>query len=147
MTLTKDDITAMRRANRVSFHHREGKSSITAVKENRGSEVFQGGEATRSIDCRAQIQSSDRVDKVRCFETIHSAQSSEEWRTIAALLRPADEVELHWYRDAGTTQNLTERQLHADRLYLGVYRKGKKALSFFVEECVCPDNSARMIRA
>jgi hypothetical protein len=93
----------------------------------------------------------------KCFAMIHTPDFTEEWRTVAKLLRAGDVLELEFLADAWSNQYLkvatgqTEdshryEALHVDNMRLRVYRHDKRALTFQLAESICPDNSARMIQ-
>jgi hypothetical protein len=86
-------------------------------------------------------------DKWHAFESVSSAQYSDEWRTIASLLRVGDKLTLHWQRGAFTTESHANATPHfyGDGLSLIVAR-GEKSLAFHVHMSVCENNTARMIR-
>jgi len=149
-TLTKIDVAAMKKADRIVFRHYRGESQIEAIKEADERNPF---EQKRIVACGAKfVDYSDRkvfgpaLDTFTAFEMIHSPSYNEEWLTIVSLLREGDELTLVWTRDAYKCQNLDAAQLHGDSLSLAV-KRGEKTMRFSVEWSVCPDNTARMIKS
>lgn len=71
---------------------------------------------------------------------------SGAWKALSLILRPGDLLTLVAMDDR--TENLKERDLHADTLYAMVTRKGKVILDMFPVEysAGCPDNSARSLK-
>lgn len=165
--LTKNELAALRQADSICFDHSlNGHTGLRAVK--RGKAPF-FEEHRVEVPCKSTVYiSGDGVDwdtrcgkHAQCFAWIHSAQFNEEWRTIVRLLKPGDEVELRWVGndDNGYVKRarVTERDeschdaglgmgLCHDRLYLKVRRKGKQVYSFYVDDSVCPNNTARMVK-
>jgi hypothetical protein len=159
--LTKIQIAALRKANRIVFSHREGDkdgdSVIRAIKENRPSEKDPFAQDVEcEIPCSWSLTdyaegdsrityTAQKAGQFRAFEMIHVAQYEECWKTIASLLREGDALTLLWKRNAWNTGNLTDVNLHGDGLDLQIDR-GKTRLTFHIRMSVCPDNTARMIR-
>lgn len=155
--LNKVDIQALRQADRISFHRHNGESSVVCTKEMRRAGPFEERERKHEIPCQDTIRAYNGPDgdyqdarAAQCFEMIHSAQVSETWRTIAGLVRAGDEIELEWiandangYLKSATSEG---RQLYHDKLYLHIRRGGRRALSFYLDDSICPNNTARMIR-
>lgn len=79
------------------------------------------------------------------FSMFHSANYSHIWVTIASLLKPGDVLLIHFNGDRYANGYSRKTDLHIDALHLDV-KRGKKALSFVVDICVAPDNSARMVK-
>ena len=149
-TLTKIDVAAMKKADRIVFRHVRGESQIEAIKEADERNPF---EQNRIVACGAKfVDYSDRkvfgpaLDTFTAFEMKMHPSYDEEWRTIVSLLREGDELTLVWTRDAYKCQNLDAAQLHGDSLSL-LIKRGEKTMRFTLEWSVCPDNTARMIRS
>jgi len=148
--LTKIDVAAMKKADRIVFRHYRGESQIEAIKEADERNPF---EQVRIVACSAKfVDYSDRkvfgpaLDTFTGFEMKMHPGYDEEWLTIVSLLREGDELTLVWKRDAGSCQNFKDAGLHGDSLSLAV-KRGEKTLTFFIESSVCPDNTARMIKS
>jgi hypothetical protein len=169
--LTRDDLTALRLADAVTFHHSnitEGGPRISLHLETRMSDepriftasqqrVFPTADGRNRIrDIRLESSAygyasdgasgwrSADAPHLACFYMIHSAQFSACWPTIPRLLKVGDRLGLHWVAD-NNTETLTGAGLHNDELRLYVHRAGNR-LVFPIATSVCPDNSARMIR-
>jgi hypothetical protein len=156
-------IAALRRADTVCFFHRAQPdatgeiSYIDAGKRVQPSplEPFAPDSRHVIVPCEFRLREYTRGDdKIPFdskawsgFEMIHSAQFSEEWKTIASLLRVGDKLTLHWQRGAWTTEAMAEAspKFYGDSLSLIVDRP-KASLSFLVTLHVGENNSARMIR-
>ena len=148
--VSKIDVAALKKADRVVFRHIRGESQIEAIKEADERNPF---EQVRAIPCGAKfVDYSERkvfgpaLDTFTGFEMFHTPNYNEEWTTIIGLLREGDELTLVWTRDGFTAQTHEDAALHGDRLSLAV-KRGEKTMRFHLETRVCPDNTARMIRS
>lgn len=166
LAITKVDLKALRTCDSVCFDHSPvGTHGIRAIKR---------GPAPWYIDttCTVRVKSSvfihgDGLDydykhgkTARCFESFSSQKYNEEWQTVLGLLKEGDEIELRWvgadnngYVGRSTITETNEHgspglgmKLHCDRLYLYVWRGGKRKYSFYLCDSICPNNTARMIR-
>jgi len=169
--LARDDLTALRLADAVTFHHNtiaDGGPRISLHLESRMSDEPRIFTATQqrvfpTADGRGRIRdirlesatsgyptggspgwSSADAPHLSCFYMIHSAQFTECWPTIPRLLKVGDRLALRWVAD-NNTEILTDAGLHNDELRLYVHRAGGR-LVFPIATSVSPDNSARMIR-
>ena len=145
--LTVLDLKALREANRVAFdHNQDGTGGIRAIKE-----LTEPWERERTYEIRTEStvrsyrDGHSSNDRYRCFSLEHSGQHSPRWRTIVSLLRRGDVLALRWSEDAGTCPALEERGMHGDCLDLEV-KRGDKTLTFYIDDRVGPDNTARMVR-
>lgn len=174
-TLSKDDITALRTADNVSFHHSPiNGSRIVASKRVATSKIFSGennlNEFTRTVDCYPSFAGIVYGDKppaqsVNCFSMRFSSKYCDIWQTIIRCMHIGDRLILHWARDtfnngyvARATITVPNENginnigapLHADALYLQIHRKLKsdktQRLSFLIDVSICINNSARMIK-
>jgi hypothetical protein len=169
--LTRDDLTALRLADAVTFHHSpkaDGGPRISLHLESRMSDqprIFTAGQQRvfptadgrdRRRDIRLESSacgypsngspgwSDADAPNVYCFHMIGSAQFTECWPTIPRLLKTRDRLALRWVAD-NNTETLTDARLHHDQLRLYVHRAAGR-LVFPIAASVCPDNTARMIR-
>lgn len=151
--ISKMDLKALREADRVCFFHQEGKGLIRAVKTVKDKGPYDDRERTYEISTESRVRvyksdlgSREMQDAARCFAMVYSWQPSE-WATIASLLKEGDVLILEW---VGTDNNgYLDRQgekLHHDRLRLLVKREGKRDMLFHVDDSICADNTARMVR-
>lgn len=169
--LTRDDLSALRLADAVTFHHNpiaDGGPRISLHLESRMSDepriftatqqrVFPTADGRDRIrDIRLESSASGYpsdgspgwgsadAPHLSCFYMIGSAQFNECWPTIPRVLKVGDRLALHWVAD-NNTGSITDAGLHNDQLRLYVHRTGGR-LVFPIAASVCPDNSARMIR-
>lgn len=169
--LTRDDLTALRLADAVTFHHNtiaDRGPRISLHLESRMTDEPRIFTATQqrvfpTADGRGRIRdiplessasgyagngspgwTSADPAQLSCFYMIHSAQFTECWPTIPRLLKVGDRLALRWVAD-NNTETLNDASLHNDQLRLHVHRDPGR-LVFPIATSVCPDNSARMIR-
>ena len=163
-TLTKMDIAALRKADRLSIHFNgrdPDKNIVRAIKDNRPSEANPYAQDIEHriaipIRCRAynghgDYVSAEDIKAVTCFAHVyfyhaqHTAAS-----TIVQMLRAGDEAWFEFIGDGHTTYAMDERgEFHGDELVLHVERgegKARKHLEFVMDHGTCLDNSARMVR-
>jgi hypothetical protein len=96
-------------------------------------------------------------ENTTAHDSILTAQMSEEWQTIVSLLKPDDKITLNWWA-AGASNGYLQRsevkeghgmgeKLYADILTMRIHRgEITNKLVFRINESICPDNTARMIR-
>lgn len=164
--LTTDDVSALRLADRVTFHVYQREGYILAHAEekevytSREQKLFrETGAATgtrqRKIPCDytafgytesgSTAWNVGSAPNMAAYAHVNGfAYGDNPWPTTARMLRAADGVTMSWVADnnTGYTRDLG---YHIDRLVLHVYR-GKAKHVFHVAEAITPDNSARMIR-
>jgi hypothetical protein len=159
-------IAALRKANDVCFYRRQqpdmsGEASYISANKRAShnsasaSNPFGDSDGSVIIHCDYRLTDYSRGDakipyksgEWNAFEMLHCAQSHDEWKTIASLLRAGDKLCLHWQRGGFTTESMENASPHfyGDRLSLLVER-GDKVLAFHIDTRICEDNSARMIR-
>lgn len=139
--LSKTDLNALRKADRVSFHI----NSIICTKEPTYEEKEKNPFAQEMrYDIPVKSLFSDWKEH-NVFAFVSCAQISMEYQTMVAFLKPGDDIELYWYENAWSNQYLKDANLYSDVCYLRIKRNGK-LYSFIVDHCACPDNSARMIK-
>ena len=161
VALDKLALAALRKADRISFHHTDGKSVIRATKENKPSErdPFALRETVITVSCEARITDYDRgaglgtevyrgddLKRYTAFGWLSHAQSADcTWQTTASILKTGDELTLYWQRGGLSTQGMREAGLHGDALYLRI-RRGDKRLVFLIDTYCGHDNTVRMVR-
>jgi len=153
--LTKLDIAALRKADRIVFAHHAGASTIRAIKENKPSEKEPfARDIEHEISCQWRLEDyaegdshiaydAHRDGAFSAFESVCNYDNC--WNTIASLLRENDVVTLEWKRDARRCGYLESATLHGDALDIRIDR-GKARLTFHLETSICEDNTARMVR-
>ncbi len=168
MTLTRDDIAALKRATSISFSHHQGHGFIRPHLRSdrhphytftaRQQILFPkpgslSEERTREIAVDATLQGytgtdgrswfgSDRPN-VTAFYLMH--HRSADWDTITAPLRAGESIRL-WWKAGNNTQNHDSVGFYCDELRLVVMRDDVAARQYLISVQVGPDNSARMIR-
>jgi hypothetical protein len=160
VALDKLALAALRKADRISFHHSDGKSVIRATKENKPSErdPFAPRETVITVPCEARITDYERggflgTDAYRddlrgyaAFAWLSHAQSADcIWQTIASILKAGDELTLYWQRGGLSHQAMKDAGLHGDALHLRV-RRGDKRLLFLIDTYCGHDSTVRMVR-
>lgn len=169
--LTRQDINALRQADRVLFFHdrpdkrKDGyEGQIVCTKrrsvEYREAHPFDDDDSRYSIPvAKSEIYTYShdyerRDDILRNVSgyvySMNSHWSDSHLNTIWALAKPGDIFRLQWNYNGGS-DSTKDGGLVMDQLFLKIYRpakgKGKdKTLVFFVDEQTGKDNSARMLR-
>jgi hypothetical protein len=171
--LTADDITALRKADSVTFHYFRGEGYIRAhlrggfyatarVYTARQQRLFPiadsySADRERRIDVHTSMHGYGtdsnhgwHLDRgadsnPEAFYMEHSGQYSPVWMTIANLMRAGDIIRLYWTAD-NNTQYVDTAGLHADELRIGIVRNGKIVHTLSVAHSLTPDNSARMVK-
>ena len=148
-TLSALDLKALRLAESVSFHKMAGEKTCTIVCNKRAKNPgpFDQKEVSYEVatNFTARVYDCDgfSAEKCRCFDMIHTSQYDECWQTTVAALKAGDVLTLEWVGDCN--QYTKDAKLHSDKVYLVARRHGKKS-KWLVGDCVCPNNSARMIK-
>jgi hypothetical protein len=155
-------LAALRKANRVCFYHRATpdatglRSYIAAIKTTDRTKLnpFEGEQSLCfAVDFRLREYTTgdDKIpyngDAWEAFEMIHSAQATEEWRTIVSLLRVGDKLTLLWQRGGWTTEAMQNAspKFYGDSLSL-IVERAKATLQFHIDQQISENNTARMIR-
>jgi len=169
LSLTRDDITALRKATSFTLHTsaygigikaylRTGTDTFSRTEQVIYPDTHMTHERARMIRTTAGISghghrtepswwwNSDSPDTGRptpaCF---YSAYDETIMQTIWATLRPGDTLHLSWTAD--NNNDLTrDAGLHVDHVHLVVNRGTLKDRRYLVGYQCSADNSARMIR-
>lgn len=171
LTLTGDDLAALRLADRVCFYHHEGQNYMLAFLDGghsasprvftaREQRVFPGVDAhnpdrKRRIDCTGSVYGYPPEDNqtgwdhlsnpgVICYEPGAAASYLDTWVTLARLLKPGDRLLLLWTADISQAL-FRDHGLHRDTLHLVVKRDEQK-LTFLLADRPAASHQARMIR-
>lgn len=153
--LTKIDIAALRKADRIVFRSEWGNTHhIEAIKKAPEATERDPFPAERRHRVEVSGRISDyaegsfggawRVESFEAFEMEHSAQHSDEWQTIAGLLREGDQLILAWVHE-NNSPALRDAGVCRDELRLVILR-GDKRLTFFVSSRVQTSTRFRMVR-
>ena len=160
ISLSRQDIAALRKADDVCFYRRKGESYIRAMKRVTQAEKDKdpwADDKEHRISCGTDFHNyGNEFDSNdwNAFEMVHGAGVSRQWATIAGFLRPLDQLTLMWIAN-NNSQIIEEKQLHHDMLRLHVLRRTKgrhgshgktKNFVFHVSSSITPNNTARMIR-
>jgi hypothetical protein len=148
--LTREQISELRKAERVSFSHSPSGAIIRAIRRQSAER-----EKETSIPVDSEVSGVRDIEDIREFRkkcTCHYLLWSNcgfharQWSTIASILKAGDHIILHWGRDYDSSENTRKVDLHADRLELQIVRNDRRKYSFLIHIQVCPNNTARMIR-
>jgi hypothetical protein len=150
MALTKIDISALKKADRICFRTYKGESNIECVKriksEKEKIENPYSDEIRHNISVKHNLQDYGRIKIVEnnfeAFELVYDY--SEEMQSIIAFLKENDEITIVWVRD-NNNQYVDGVRLHVDVLKIRINR-GDKTFLFIINHSVCEDNNARMIK-
>jgi len=156
--LTKDHITFIRKADRISMHFNASQSTDSATLRASTANT----DAEMPITCRVQFSlygPNNHHTPRTCFGYIGSAHFDRTWASVAQLLKAGDTLTLHWIGDSngyvrvatfgGNSEVEAYHSLHMDKLELSIHRtQGKRpiVLTFTINVSICPMNSARMIQ-
>lgn len=161
--LDADDVFALRKADTVSFHTFRGENYVRAYLRDHGDRVFTVREQAvfnghrddrrddryrevRVLGMRCEDYGTDRGDKITGYSYLMHADMSQEWRTIAAAIRPGESLYFRWVRD-NNNQVHESLGLHRDEFRLVVGKQGEaKSRAYLVDVQVGPDNTARMVK-
>ena len=157
--ITRDDIKAMRKADRVHFHTYQGRSWLVTELENYGrSRIYTEaeqrlfpdinkycGERSREIPVATQ-RLEDYSGREGGYHAFASWCPIEIWLTIVAALRPGDSLGFYWVA-SNNSDNLTKVGYHHDQLRLVASDADRKNnRTWIIADQVGPDNSARMVQ-
>lgn len=146
--LTATDARALRNADAIVFHHRDGEGYIRAIQRAEHSST--GFEQEHKIPARmSTITDYGNRAEVRTYDAVQvftSAKHHEELRTVVNALRANTEFVLQWVRDNSSPVS-REIGFHRDELRIRIGKVGaKRADSYLLGVYAGPDNSARMVR-
>ncbi len=176
MPITASDIKALRNAEVVQFSWMPARalekcmpaSVILARKESVvSSKKKNEKESNVFVPVRSVFVNymHDRYHEIKvpfcCSWLRLNAQDSGVLQTVFSLLKPGDELTLEWRAVGGRPEDWQEYRsfvnsaiatangsetLYFDSLYLWLDRAEKQRMTFFLEYCACPANTARMIK-
>lgn len=163
IALTKEDIQALRGADRLVFLHEAGTTgkygvgdgTVKCIKEGKNIRVpgFEPEHSAPNLERRLPAKSRITDYGAKYLSdiplTAHAAHVEQTYvdshiNTIVRFLRAGDFVTLEWWRD-NNSLTIEKGGLHVDQLSLSVGR-GEKIYKFRVAFTITPNNSARMIR-
>lgn len=147
--ITSEQARALRKADSVVFHYKDGQHYIRAIKEDRD----EFGRKTREI----RIDVQGRVEKYsakhnlgeveECSTVLNHAQQDKPLKTAFAGIRSGDILYLRWI-SGNNNQYLNQAGLFADSLYLQVHRGEFKnnVKEYHIKTSITPNNSAKMCK-
>lgn len=145
--LTKDDITAIRRANDICIHLNERNPAglVRLIKRKPYNPKPFDTDQEHVLPALVQMENdSTRGDCFAMTGIYHDQFTGVS--SILKTLRVGDELTFRFYPDGHSNQYTKDAGLHADILYLDVRRNDKRVARWEFETSICPDNSARMCR-
>lgn len=151
--LTKDDVTAFRRADDLCVHLDSKFSRVRLIKRKgynakpfetdqeyvleNASVVMEGFRAKQALESGA----AKCFAMVRFYHDQHTPESA-----AVKTLRVGDELVFEFHPDHHTNGYIAVAGLHSDTMMLRVRRDGKTVANWELETSTCPSNSARMCR-
>jgi hypothetical protein len=153
--LTKNDISAIRNANDICVHLGKHNPSglVRLIKrkaynakpfETDQEHVLEGVKVTAETGS-AQTALENGAAEFFAMAGIYHDQGTPV-SNILKSLRVGDELTFSFYPDGHSNGYVAASGLHADILYLYVYREGKRRTTWELAHSICPSNSARMCR-
>jgi len=163
MAITKQDIKALRQADRLAVSSKHGEGKIRCIKEVRNHGPYEDREREYEIQTDVHVVAydpfsgecswgKDVTDSAVCFAYSHSNHPEySPWPAITALLREGDELRLKWVADGSNTyfhraSAKADSYVHYDSVSLVIRRNGQVKYTVPICDSHCEDNSARMIR-
>lgn len=175
MTLTKDDVTAMRQATGFVIHGAGDLAKIRCIKRipDRHAGPFSSHETElehtiEGIPCRISMSNGTMFQRQRGSRAISSRTYADygAWPALAKLARAGDALEIHFSEngnqyvhgvtagDASMHDEAPHRfyDLHHDECQATLYRTDKHGATravldrLVLDSSICPNNSARMIK-
>jgi hypothetical protein len=152
--LTKDDVHAIRHADDICIHlsAKQPEGLVRLIKRKPyGAKPFETDQE-HVLPAKVRFETSlgkDALDKgtAECFAMsgIYHNQNGTV-SNILRTLRIGDELHFSFWPDAHSNDYVARAGLHADVVFLRVYRGGKRIANWEFEQSICPDNTARMCR-
>lgn len=148
--VTKEQASALRKADTVLFHFRDGEHFIRAIKKDRD----EFGETQREIRIDVQgriekydVRRTDLGEVEECCSYMSYAKDTPHLSTAFSGIREGDIIYLRWL--ANNNNDLLNRVgLYQDQLYLQVHRgeMNKNVKEYLIETSVTQNNSAKMCK-
>jgi hypothetical protein len=143
------DIAALRACDRVVVAmDKPGSNRVYAIKENRPSERDPfAKDIEYCISAPITVDRWETPDTARCFAYLNNYRNQlTHDSSILALLRAGDGVIFEFCPDYHSNGYIAAAGLHADALTVKVYKGDKMVARYEIDQCCCPDNTARMCR-
>lgn len=145
MALTKADIKALKTADRINFIYDKVKGSVIRAVKEMENNPWEKEKVHEIYLLNSHFYT--KADPVECFFSIHHANVSRTWQTIAEQLKAGDEIILEWIDNRSTI--LEKAGLYHDELKLRVHRetkRGRKVMSYIVGSLISHVYNLRMIK-
>lgn len=145
LTLTKDDITALRTADRIYVKLDASGSTVSCIKKVTAKKgvfsVANGDSDSLEVRRDFNVDAMIGADSSAFF----SCWRQGVWQAIVRLVHPGDTL-MFQCLDNGN-QYLTDADLHHDELWVSIVRNGKTLVhEMYVASTICKDNLARAIK-
>lgn len=166
LTLTTDDVTALRMADGVSYHVYEGEAYLSASLDGGYSDnprIFTAkeqklfaadgrgipGQRNRKIRCEYRVTnygSHPDDPNYTCFHYEMFARSNPEWQTAARALRAGDALLMQWTAHNDNDNNRSIGWCTDELRLFAIGQEGRNPRAWFIDKHTGPDNTARMVR-
>lgn len=137
---------ALRQADSLVFHYKNGQSYIRCLKENVG--VWKETKEIR-IDCGTVLHnygSRHGLGDVRSAScVINNVQYYHHIQTTLKRVKKGDRLALKWLAN-NNNQYLERAGLYRDELYLIIEKPNGKLEEYFLAVSVCENNTAKMVK-
>lgn len=148
--LTKNDITAFRKADQIVVHLSDLGARVALVKRKPyNAEPFETDQEYKLENCEVRLETTRGREALangsaRCFELVYLYHDQHTHASsVVKSLRAGDEIAFCFAPDHHTNGYVADAGLHADALLLRINR-ANKYLTFELENSIGPNNSARM---
>lgn len=150
--LTKDDITAFRKADDLCVHLDKSGPCVRLIKRKAyDAKPFETDieylVTSAGVEMYGYRNKDALANGARCFAMVrfYHDQFTPESATVKTL-KAGDEIIFEFHPDRHTNGYVAAAGLHADCMMLRVRRDGKTVANWELETTICPDNTARMCR-
>ena len=140
--LTTEEVAAIKSADVLVFHYRNGQSFIRTLKEKEMS----SSEETGKIGCATQVDKYGKLGDVRsASHVMNFIQDNDHMLTILHNLSKGKKIKLVWICN-NNNNLLRDAGLYNDELHLQIIDDKGNMKSFIVDKVVSANNTAKMIK-